>query len=406
MKLKLQTFFLASGTILFTSLLILYPEQALDASLRGLDIWWKIVFPALLPFFIMAELLIGFGVVTFIGILFEPIMRPIFNVPGVGSFAWVMGMASGYPSGAKITARLREENQLTQIEAERLVSFTNNSSPLFILGAVSVGIFGDPKLGLLLAVCHYVGNAIVGFIMRFHGIAREMRQSSAKKRKVSLSLAFNEMHQTRIKDTRPVGRLLGDAVIQSIQTLLMVGGFIILFSVASRLLHLTGITGAIASVLKFGLQALTLPSEFGIPLVSGLLEITLGTQLISRLEDVNMLSVAIIISFMLGFNGFSVQAQVSSIIAKTDIRFMPYFISRLLHGTIASILAILLYKPLYVNRQSQIIEDVGAFEPVQPHLWTEIFYWFQQFGPLITMFSLAIGMVLLYQRIKHHHAFK
>lgn len=402
MKLKLQTFLLGSGTILFTLLLILYPEQALDASLRGLDIWWKIVFPALLPFFIMAELLIGFGVVTFIGILFEPIMRPIFNVPGVGSFAWIMGMASGYPSGAKITARLREENQLTQLEAERLVSFTNNSSPLFILGAVSVGIIGNPKLGLLLAVCHYVGNAFVGFIMRFHGMTKEFRNKSTEKRKVSLTLAFNEMHQTRIKDTRPVGRLFGDAVINSIQTLLMVGGFIILFSVLSRLLHLTGITEAIAYGFQFGLQALSLPSEFGIPLVSGLLEITLGTQLISRIDDVSMLSVAIMISFMLGFNGFSVQAQVSSIIAKTDIRFTPYFISRLLHGTIASILVILLFNPLYMNRHTQTVEDVAALTPTQPNTWFELLTFLNDIGPMITMVSLCIGIVIIYRRQINH----
>ncbi len=92
-------------------------------------------------FFITAELLIGFGFVKFIGVLCEPIMRPLFNVPGVGSFAWAMGMASGYPTGAKIATRLREEKQLTRIQAERLVSFTNASSPLFIFGAVSVGFF-------------------------------------------------------------------------------------------------------------------------------------------------------------------------------------------------------------------------------------------------------------------------
>src|SRR5690625_9186 len=91
--------------------LIIFPEAAFHSSLRGLHTWWEVVFPSLLPFFIMAELLIGFGVVQFIGIIFQPIMRPIFNVPGVGSFAWIVGMASGYPSGAKITALLRTNNE-------------------------------------------------------------------------------------------------------------------------------------------------------------------------------------------------------------------------------------------------------------------------------------------------------
>src|SRR5690606_15963889 len=119
--------------------MISLPKESFQASIRGLNMWWEIVFPSLFPFFVISELLIGFGVVSFIGVLLEPLMRPIFRVPGVGGFAWAMGMATGFPAGAKLTARLREEGQLTQFEAERLVSFTNSSSPLFIFGAVSVG---------------------------------------------------------------------------------------------------------------------------------------------------------------------------------------------------------------------------------------------------------------------------
>ena len=114
-------------------------------------------------------MLIGFGVVKFIGVLLEPLMRPLFKVPGVGGFVLAMGMASGFPAGAKLTARLRQEGQLTQIEAERLVSFTNSSNPIFIFGAVSVGFFQNPKLGVIFALSHYLGNICVGIIMRFYG---------------------------------------------------------------------------------------------------------------------------------------------------------------------------------------------------------------------------------------------
>lgn len=396
MKQILQTILLATGTLFLTILLIMFPEQVFDSSMRGLNIWWKIVFPSLLPFFIMSELLIGFGVVKFIGVMLEPIMRPLFNVPGAGSFAWVMGMASGYPSGAKITSRLREEKHLTQLEAERLVSFTNNASPLFILGAVSIGIFNDAKLGMLLAICHYGGNALVGLCMRFHGNTKEKPNKLARRKKVSLSRAFREMHQTRIKDTRPIGKILGDSVINSIQTLMMVGGFIILFSVLSRLLFLTGITSNIAVLFKVILQSLSLPAEFSVPLIAGLFEITLGSQHIADIGNISMFHIAIIISFILGFNGFSVQAQVSSIIAKTDIRFAPYFISRILHGLIGSILAVFLFKPIYTSRQT--IEDVSATQHVQTNVWFDMLHSLAEIGPLITITSLGLSILILLNR--------
>src|SRR5690625_2743361 len=131
------------GALLLTGSLILYPQEVFEASIQGLNLWWEIVFPALLPFFIMSELLISLGAISIIGVLFEPIMRPLFNVPGAGSLALIMGLASGYPTGAKITAQLREEGKLSREEAERLVSFTNASSPLFIFGAIAVGFFHD-----------------------------------------------------------------------------------------------------------------------------------------------------------------------------------------------------------------------------------------------------------------------
>ena len=123
MKARLKSLLLAACALLLAICLLIMPNETLSASKRGLDIWTSSVFPSLLPFFVMGEILIGFGVVHFIGVLFEPVMKPIFNVPGVGSFIWAMGMASGYPAGAKFTARMRQEGQLNKVQAERLIAF-------------------------------------------------------------------------------------------------------------------------------------------------------------------------------------------------------------------------------------------------------------------------------------------
>ena len=63
----------------------------------------------------------------------------------------------------------------------------------------------------------------------------------------NLRNAFSALHQTRLKDKRPIGKLLGDAVNSSIQTLLMIGGFIILFSVMNKLLFHLHITATLAN---------------------------------------------------------------------------------------------------------------------------------------------------------------
>ncbi|WP_419888574.1 sporulation integral membrane protein YlbJ [Neobacillus niacini] len=398
---KLKTIFLSISVIILAGSLITFPKESFEASLRGLNMWWEIVFPSLLPFFIISEMLIGFGVVKFIGVLLEPLMRPLFRVPGVGGFVWAMGMASGFPAGAKLSARLRQEGQLTQIEAERLASFTNSSNPLFIFGAVAVGFFHNPQLGVILALAHYLGNICVGLMMRFYGNETPDKKKD-KEDKFILKSAFSALHQTRIKDKRPIGKLLGDAVNSSIQTLLMVGGFIILFSVINKLLFHLHITAALARGFDILFSALSLPDMLSIPFISGLFEITLGSDLTSRVGDATLLQQAIVTSFILGFSGFSVQAQVASILAQTDIRFKPFFFARIAQGLFASIFAFLLWKPIYV-RFYQTEQPSNAI-PVNLFVegtWPQIYFQkLTEAGPLITIISLMIYVFILYNKLR------
>ncbi|MEH7118713.1 sporulation integral membrane protein YlbJ [Neobacillus vireti] len=396
---KLKTVILSVSVTILAASLISFPRESFDASIIGLNMWWKIVFPSLLPFFIISEMLIGFGVVKFIGVLLEPLMRPLFKVPGVGGFVWAMGMASGQPAGAKFTSRLRQEGHITQIEAERLVSFTNSSNPLFIFSAVAVGFFNNPKIGFLLAAAHYLGNICVGIIMRFYG-KETPDESSDDRKKFKIRNALSVLHQTRIKDNRPIGKLLGDAVNSSIQTLLMIGGFIILFSVINKLLYQLHITEILAKTIELLFSSLSFPDMLSIPFISGLFEITLGSQLISQTSDATLLQKAIITSFILAFSGFSIQAQVASILAQTDIRFKPFFIARILQGIFAAFFAFLLWKPLYIriNRNEQPSNAIPVFGDGS---WANHFYHKMiEVGPIITIFSLTFYILILFTRLK------
>ena len=91
---------LAVLACILTVLIVAYPDISFQASLDGLKLWFEVVLPALLPFFIMAELLMGLGVVHFLGSLLEPIMRPLFRVPGAGGFCPGHGSCRGFSPGS------------------------------------------------------------------------------------------------------------------------------------------------------------------------------------------------------------------------------------------------------------------------------------------------------------------
>lgn len=396
MKDKWNTIVLAAVVTVFAFSLIRYPQQSLEASIRGLNMWWEVVFPSLLPFFIVSELLIGVGVVRLIGVLLEPFMRPLFNVPGVGGFVWAMGMASGYPSGAKLTARLYQEKQLSLIEAERLSTFTNSSNPLFIFGAVSVGFFHNPHLGIIFALSHYIGNVVVGIMMRFHRASEEKKRPRTTPYTFSVRSAFRALHETRLKNKQPLGKLLGEAVRSSVQTLLMIGGFIILFSVINKLLYLIHATQYIAQLLQYVFHLFQLPKELGIPFISGIFEITLGSQMISQVNEASLLEKAIVTSFILSFGGFSVQAQVASILSEANIRFRPFFVARIFHGMFSAFFTYVLWAPLYVRTHPEAKGAVPVFLAEQAPLWLhEYFRLLSKYGPLVTLLSLYVYILLL-----------
>ncbi|MCU9612219.1 sporulation integral membrane protein YlbJ [Caldibacillus lycopersici] len=394
---RLKTTIFAAIAVTLAISLISFPAESLAASTKGLNTWWKVVFPSLLPFFIVAELLIGFGVVKFIGVLLEPLMRPIFRVPGVGGFVWAMGMASGNPAGAKFTVRMRQEKQITKIEGERLVSFTSSANPLFIFGAVAVGFFNNAALGIIFAIAHYVGNICVGLIMRFHGKKETKEEISTK---FSIKEAFRALHHTRVKEKRPLGKILGDAVISSIQTLLMIGGFMILFSVINRLLSILHITDFIALFVKIIFSMFSISEDLSVPFISGLFEMTIGSQLISEVQNTALLQQAVVVSFLLAFGGFSIQAQVASLLAQADMRLLPFLIARLFHGFFAALITVILWKPLYENRLSGMsLESIPAFLQLHEQPFSTIINYLLHNGPIITIISLIIYIIVYARRM-------
>ncbi len=344
---KIKNFILGILLLLLAISIIIYPDISFNASLKGLKIWWEVIFPALLPFLIISEILLGIGIVHFMGVILEPIMRPLFKVPGVGSFVLTMGFSSGYPMGAKLTTRLREEKMITRIEGERLVSFTTTSDPLFLFGAIAVGFFHDARLGAFIALVHYLSSIIVGLIMRFYRKS-DNEYSSIRKNENNHDIfkkAFNSLYLARIKDGRKFGKLMGDSVMSSIDTLLMIGGFIIIFSVVLSILNEIQITLLLSKFLNILLIPIGISKDLSNSLIYGLFEVTLGAKTVSEVSTlIPMNQKLAILSAISAWGGLSVHSQVAAIIQKTDLRYLPFLIARIIHVIIAFIISNLLYK--------------------------------------------------------------
>ena len=211
-----------------------------------------------------------------------------------------------------------------------------------MIGAVAVGMFHRPELGLIIAGSHYISSILLGLIMRFYRGDQQEQQNREKYIKQDNSLtehnilkkALNELVEARKNDGRNPGKLMGDAVRESVNTLLMIGGFIILFSVVTRILALMGIVNLLSSVLVFILQPFNFSSEMVLPLISGIFEITNGVNLASQ-TSAPLMEQLIICSIIIAWSGLSVHGQVATMVDGTDINLKPYIYARIIQGLLA-----------------------------------------------------------------------
>lgn len=381
---------LAFMVILVATSMILYPEPSFKAAERGLDVWWEVVLPALLPFFIAAELLMGMGVVHFMGVLCEPIMRPLFNVPGTGSFTMAMGIASGYPLGAALSARLADDGLATKSEAERLMCFCNTSDPLFMTGAVAVGMFKRADVAGVIITAHYLSAIIVGVSLRFWRRREAPSPPIRSDGSFIVIRAYRAMRRAQSQNPKPFGELLGDSVRRSVNTLLSILGFMVLFSVVFELLKIAGATAFASSAISKLVPESLVPKALHESLVSGFFEITIGASMASQAGAPLMARVAAC-GGIIAWSGLSVHAQVAAVIQPSGLSVLPYAFARFFQGILAAALTIFIMKPGATK---------WALPTFEPHAVAGSLAWFQNIGAATrfcaaSLMAVAVASALL-----------
>lgn len=411
---RLQTGVLAVAAVTMVALIVAYPSQAFSASLTGLTVWWKFVFPALLPFLILSEILLGLGAVRALGVMLDPLMRLLFRLPGAGGWVLAMSFTAGFPAGAKAAADLRRGGAVSKAEGNRLLSLSHLSSPVFIAVIIAAGFMGHPELGLPLFAIHLASAIAAGLLIRLllfrsrtgHGPDDPPAKPSSSRGLAKVIDALLDAHH---KDGRPFGRLLGDAVSAAVQASLVIGGLIIVFSVLLQLLQLAGIMDVAQMFISTLLLPLGMPPQLTDGLVMSLFEVHLGAYAIGRSGELSVWTAAVI-SAMIGFGGLSVHAQVKSLISGTDLAYTPFLVARLIHAAAAMLLTFVLWSPLKRLFSPESPAFAGAGHADAPAVYSSLladgahFYWMslRTLGAFLTAALVLSAAVCLARRIARH----
>lgn len=330
---SLRRYILPILFILFILALLVFSNSNMQATKSGLNLWVNSVVPSLFPFLVATELLSYTSVVTFIGRKLDKFMWPIFNMPGTAAYPLVLGMISGYPIGAKAVCNLYSQGLFTKKEAELLLAYTNNSGPLFIIGTVGISMFGSTTIGFILLFTHILASISVGIIFG----------KFLKKEKRMTNTDFKKMSNKKVTFSS-LGEVLSNSIMNSIKTILIIGGFVVIFSVIISILRQSGLISIISNILShiFG------NSDFISGILIGIIELTNGLNVVSNIH-IKEISINILIcAFLLGFAGFSIMFQILSIVSKEKLSIRPYIIGKIIQGILATLYTfVILQLPIF-----------------------------------------------------------
>ncbi|BCG59170.1 nucleoside recognition domain-containing protein [Paenibacillus sp. URB8-2] len=343
--------FLSGGlAMLLATAIISSPESSFNASLQGLKLWWTLVFPALLPFLMLSEMLSASGFVHAIGVLLEPLMKLVFRLPGSAGWTLALGMTSGFPGGAHGAVQLHQQGEISGRDAGRLASLAHFASPVTLLIVVGAAMLHSPAAGYGLLAVHWVAGLAAGMTISAGAPPQKdtaPAKTSAIRRASLIRRAASAAADARARDGRSFGRLLGESVSASVQSLMLVGGYMIIFAVVISIVTrqwpmLPAALPASLLEIHLGAQALTTGVA---PTVPGLSIGPLGLALLSG---------------MLGWSGICAQLQALTVLRPAGARFLPFAAGRLLHGGYAFLLTLLLYKPLTAIQEAALPAFAGG----------------------------------------------
>lgn len=311
MKKIIVNIFIITTLLFIVSQMLLNSEIIILAVKDSLNVWKNNLFPSLFPFFIISSLLINYGFVEIISEIFKPITKTLFKTSSNSSFIIFMSMISGIPSNAKYISELLDRNMITDKEANKLILFTQYSNPLFILGTIGTTLLKNNKLSFFILVSHYFSNIILGLLIRFVDTTTIDNNNS-------------NIIYTTLKKNNNFGEIVSTALINSINTMLIILGIISFFNIIVTIVN---------NFFKFNILTSAI--------ITSIFEMTQGLVLLSY-TNINIKIKAILMCTIISFGGLSSHMQVMTILNKKKIRYTPYLIFRILHAIISGIIMYIL----------------------------------------------------------------
>lgn len=311
-------------------ILLTNPKHYANSTLQGLLLFTSAVLPGLFPFMFLTKILTSLNAVKMLSNKSEKLTQRLFNCPGISSYSLIMSSISGYPIGARIIGDLHSNRLITNSEAQKMITFSMTSGPIFIIGTVGSAMFGDIKVGIIIMISHLISSILTGII--FCKLKKPSKDQLVK----NITPPINTYNIVSID------KVISESMYQSVISILIVGGFISIFYCFTEILIQLKIFNILCLPLAKIFELCGVSGELSYGVMSGIIEVTRGCKELSILYPLYPRLTTSLASAIISFSGISIIFQSKAMLSSTNIKTHFLILSKSVHAIICFIICLLL----------------------------------------------------------------
>ena len=288
MKNNYKDYLIITISLLFLYFSIINNKIINNSIVSSINLWINNVFPSLFPMILINNILLDYN--------FSYYIIKLLKSNGIKYYVIILSLLSGSPSNAIIIKELYQTKVINKNDANNLLIYTYFSNPIFLTTMLSL-TFNISTTRKIIIIC-YLSNFIISFIYK--------------------------IKPTNLKNIKNIKHSISSSITKTMSTLIMILGTICFYILLSTFF-----------ITLFNLDNIS--SLF----VKGFFELTQGLNYLSNINICLVLKEIIAIIFI-SFGGFSIHAQIKSILSDANLSYKCFLYGRFLSMLISVFLIILL----------------------------------------------------------------
>ncbi len=162
----MKKIFISVFILTLMSAILLNPQYYINNIKTSLVTCYTTLIPSLCVFMMLSQLFCESTAGNTVAALLAPITKKLFHLNKTETKIFLMSLVGGYPCGAKMISNSLKNGQITLATAQRLLIFSINPSPSYVILAVGMGLYKNKQIGTVFFLANLISTLLLALLTR------------------------------------------------------------------------------------------------------------------------------------------------------------------------------------------------------------------------------------------------